>query len=1025
MAKKRTARGGAVKLARGPTGLRRGPRAKRKPPPRAADGGDTEVISSPDAKAEPQTPALPPFIVVGIGASAGGVEALTQFFRALPARTGMVFVVVQHIARSQEGMPDVLRAATKMPVAQVQHGMRLEPDHLYVAPPNAQVEIAAGALHLIPRPTDHTQYKPIDHFFRSLGAYAGSRAIGIILSGMASDGSAGLNELKVAGGIAIAQDPTSAQHESMPHAAIATGAVDLILAPPAIATELVRIAGHPLLVDPNARTSEEVTKAEDSEWNRVFRLLRHASGVDFTHYKRPTIQRRLYRRMVLRRVPSVGEYLSFLRDNPAEVKALYQDLLIHVTRFFRDPDSFAALAEKVFPMLREAGRKAPIRVWVPGCSTGEEAYSIAIALIEFLGDEAGAMAIQLFATDVSELAIERARAGVFSDQIVSDVSPERLRRYFSKVDGHYRVSKPVRDLCVFARQDLTRDPPFSKLDLIVCRNVLIYLDGLLQKTLMTVFNYALKPTGFLMLGSAETIGPYSELFAVVEKRHKIFAKKAAARVDVGFSPLEHHGGKVETVRPAAPAAAEGTAIQHEANRIILGRYSPPGVIVDGDLRIVQFRGQTGDFLEPAPGEASLNLLKMAREGLLYGLRSAIHEAKRTNSSVRKEGLRVKHDGVVREVTVQAIPLSSQGSGAHFLILFELMVADFVEIDAPTQAPGKGKGAKGGKGGATESKRITRLQHELAANREYLQSIIQDLEAANEELQSANEEILSSNEELQSINEELDTAKEELQSTNEELNTVNEELQGRNEELSRVNSDLNNLLDSVQIAIVMVAGDLRIRRFTPMAEGILNLIPTDIGRPISDIKPKIDCPDLANLIVQSIDTVSVRERMVRSENGGWYMLRIRPYKSLENRIDGAVIALFDTPSDSRDAELAEAHAYAEGLLETVREPLLVLDSDLRIRSANKAFCEAFSVSASETEGRYVYDLGNRQWDIPRLRALLQDVLPKDRRIEGFRVDHDFPGVGRRIMMVNGRRLEHVDHTPGLILLAMEDVTDREQ
>ncbi|MDB5302557.1 MAG: two-component hybrid sensor and regulator [Phycisphaerales bacterium] len=1033
MAKKQTqraARANAAKRERGSAERLRGaPPLDKDRIPQAADADvNGEVPSSTEPMEKVPGEPRPPFVVVGIGASAGGVEALGQFFRAMPVDTGMVFVVVQHIAPSQGGMPDVLRSATRMPVAQAQDGMRLEPGHVYVAPPQAQVEIKAGVLHLIPRPSDHTRYTPIDHFFRSLAEYAGSRAVGIVLSGMGSDGSAGLREVKAAGGIAVAQEPATAQHDSMPHAAIATGAVDLVLAPPAIADELVRIAGHPLLNDPNAGPPEDLAQAEEAEWTRVFRMLRNASGVDFTHYKRPTIQRRLYRRMVLHKVTTVGGYLQFLRDNPAEVKSLYHDLLIHVTRFFRDPESFASLATKVFPTLRETGLKFPLRIWVPGCSTGEEAYSIAITLVEFLGDDAGAIPIQIFATDVSELAIERARTGIFADHITADVSPERLRRFFTKVDGHYRVSKTVRDMCVFARQDLTRDPPFSKLDLIVCRNVLIYLDVVLQKRLMTVFHYALKPTGFLMLGSAETIGPYSDLFAVTDKRHKVFAKKAGAatKVEIDLLPPDHQGAKVEPGLRPAPEAPAGAAVQQEVTRIILSRYAPPGVIIDNELRIVQFRGQTGDFLEPAPGEASLQLLKMAREGLLFGLRSAVQEAQHTNSAVRKEGLRVKREGVVREVAVQAIPLASHGPGAHFLILFEMMDRKIADAEGSPAAPAKpGKGGKAAKTGGTENQRIARLQQELAANREYLQSIIQDLEAANEELQSANEEILSSNEELQSINEELDTAKEELQSTNEELNTVNEELQGRNEELSRVNSDLTNLLASVQIAIVMVAGDLRIRRFTPMAEEILNLIPTDVGRRISDIKPKIDCPNLANLIIESIETVGVRERVVKSESGGLYMLRIRPYKNLENRIDGAVIALFDTQSDSRYSELIEAQAYAEGLLETIREPLLVLDSDLRVRSANKAFCEIFSVSASETEGQFIYDLGNRQWNIPRLRALLQDVLPKNRRIEGFRVEHEFPGMGPRVIMINARRLERGDHSPGLILLAMEDITGHEQ
>jgi two-component system CheB/CheR fusion protein len=488
--------------------------------------------------------------------------------------------------------------------------------------------------------------------------------------------------------------------------------------------------------------------------------------------------------------------------------------------------------------------------------------------------------------------VEYARAGVYPESIVADVSPERLRRFFTKSDGGFRINKTVRDMCIFARQDLTRDPPFSKIDLIVCRNVLIYLGPVLQKRVMTVFHYALKPSGFLMLGAAESIGAHAELFAMADKRSKLYMKKAmAARAEMEFPVSEHANAHPERGRKGQPEQRPASTIQNEANRVILSRFSPPGVIVDNDLQIVQFRGQTGPYLEPAPGEASLNLLKMAREGLLYGLRTALHEARKTNSAVRKTGLHVKRNGHGRDVDVEVVPLTSSQEGRHFLILFEDAHPKEPAVELRPQRDKTGKRGRLRKADR-EDARIAQLQDELAASREYLQSIIQDLEAANEELQSANEEILSANEELQSTNEELDTAKEELQSTNEELNTVNEELSARNEELSRANSDLVNLLASVQLAIVMVASDLRIRRFTPMAERVLNLIPSDVGRPISDIKPNIDCPDLEKLIQDAIDTFTIQERQVRDRSGNWYSLRIRPYKNVENRIDGAVLALID-------------------------------------------------------------------------------------------------------------------------------------
>ena len=624
------------------------------------------------------------------------------------------------------------------------------------------------------------------------------------------------------------------------------------------------------------------------DMHRIFSILRSASGVDFSQYKQPTIRRRLQRRVVLRKFEALSQYVAFLQEHPEEVKALYGDLLIHVTRFFRDPESFDVLNKRTFPVIVENRRDdLPVRVWVPGCSTGEEPYSLTIALLEYFDKHDISYPLQVFATDVSDSAVEYARAGVYPETIARDVSPERLRRFFNKVDGQYRIAKHVRDCCIFARQDITRDPPFSKIDLVLCRNVLIYLGPGIQKRLMSVFHYALKNTGFLMLGGAETVGPHLDLFAILDKRHKLYTKKllAGMRADLDFPPTEQAHAASEIARRPSTEARPANSIQNEANRIILARYSPPGVIIDNDLKIVQFRGQTGPFLEPAPGEASLNLFKMAREGLLHGLRTAVHEARKTDSEVQKEGLRIKTPTGIMEVRASVLPLGvNSPEGRHFLILFETKPA------SPESALGKPPARP--KHAGTERKRTVQLEQELAASREYLQSIIQDVEAANEELQSANEEVLSSNEELQSTNEELDTAKEELQSTNEELNTLNEELQGRNEELMRVNSDLVNLLASVHIAIVMVAADLRIRRFTPMAEKILNLIPTDIGRPISDIKPNIDCPNLETLIIDCIDSVTIKQLNVKDRSGRILNLRIRPYKNIENRIDGAVLALFE-------------------------------------------------------------------------------------------------------------------------------------
>lgn len=985
--------------------------------------------------ASPQ-PGSPPFTVVGVGASAGGLEAFSQLLRDVPSDAGLAFVLVQHLAPKHESMlSEILAGATRMTVVEVEDGMLLRPNHVFVIPPGTNMAMVHGHLRLTPRRADQMPHNPIDFFLRSLAEYAQSRAVGVILSGTASDGSAGLREIKAAGGITIAQEPRSAKYDGMPRAAIATGAVDLILPPEGIAQELARIAKHPPLraVPPRASIPEGQA-ASDQHLVQIFALLRSASGVDFNYYKQPTVRRRLHRRMVLHKIAAVDQYLRFLQQNPAEVTSLYQDILIHVTRFFREPETFETVKNRVFPELIKARTErhdeGPIRLWIPGCSTGEEAYSVAIILLEFLENEGVGTSVQLFATDVSESAVEHARAGAYGENITADVSPERLRRFFNRTDGVYRISKQVRDLCVFARQDLTRDPPFSRLDLIVCRNVLIYLGSAVQKRLMNVFHYALKPSGFLMLGGSETVGPNADLFTLADKRHKLYTKKAGShRPPLEFPPASNGAGRHDAARRAPSETRSAPTIQSEATRVILTRYGPPAVVVDHHFQIIHFRGQTGPFLDPAPGEASLNLLKMARHGLLHDLRSALAEASKSGVPARREGLRTGHESENREVNLEVVPLTGPAE-KHFLVVFEeVKRAEVQNVAAsakgkPEAVTGKkakkGKPASAGEDARAAARELARLQQELGASREYLQSIIQDLEAANEELQSANEEILSSNEELQSTNEELDTAKEELQSTNEELNTLNEELQGRNEEMGRINSDLVNLLGSVQIAIVMVAGDLRIRRFTPMAEKVLNLIPSDIGRPISDIKPNIDCPDLEKLIAESIDTVTIVEREVRDQQGNWFSMRIRPYKNLENRIDGAVLALFDMEaSRQRDTMLREGRAFAEAVIDAVREPLVVLDGTLHVKSANRAFYSIFKTTPAQTEGELFFKLGGGQWDLPALRTLLEEIVPKNQIFNDFAVETDFRGLGRQRMMLNARRIDRHDGTAEMILLAIEE------
>lgn len=853
------------------------------------------------------------FPVVGVGASAGGLEALTQLIKALPADTGMGFVLVQHLAPTHaSALAEILMRATTMPVVEVQDDSPVEPNHIYVIPPDRGMIITQGVLQLLPRETG--LHRPVDQFFRSLAEDSRHEAIGVVLSGTATDGTLGLEAIKGEGGITFAQDAT-AQHEGMPHSAISSGCVDFVLPPEEIAREIVRISKHPYAV-PVAETR----KPEDEpNFTQLVQLLHHATGVDFTHYKFNTLRRRVTRRMVFLKLDTLPEYVKYVRETPAEVDALYQDILINVTSFFRDRESFEALKKKVFArLLKDRSRHDSVRIWTLGCSTGQEAYSLAMAFAEAAEAAGSSVPFQLFATDLNPAGIEKARAGIYPKEIALDVSPERLRRFFTDVDGSYRISKAIRDACVFSRHNVMTDPPFSRMDLISCRNLLIYLEPVLQKKILPTLHYALKPAGCLWLGASETIGAYRNLFDVEDTKHKIYLKKPGSGAGQGHFQLHHEGVSRSPFVPIATRTADGADLHHEADRLLSTRYSPPAVLVSADLDILQYRGDTGPYLAPAPGKASLNLLKMLREGLLVGVRAAVLRAGKEGSSVREEGLRVQSDGGSREVAIEVIPIKGGGSKeSGFLILFE-----DAHVRRADEAPAAPQGSESSRGTSppqlaqpnSPDAEIARLGQELSATREYLQSLIEQQEAANEELQSANEEVQSANEELQSTNEELETSKEEIQSSNEELATVNDELNNRNTELNRVNNDLVNLLGSVQMAIVMLGRDLRVRRFTPAAERLLNLIPADVGRPLADIKLNLDgLPELEPLLTEVLETVSTTERDVRDKHGHWYSLRLRRYLTLDNNIDGVVMMLVDMTD----------HKRAEAIVKTQNDRLALL------------------------------------------------------------------------------------------------------
>ena len=963
------------------------------------------------------------FPVVGIGASAGGLEAFMQLLSHLPIDTGMAFVIIQHMLPTQDSaLSEILARSTQMPVHEVASGMQIAPNQVYVIPPNVSMTIDRGVLKLTPRGSTHGVFMSVDIFLVSLAAERGNQAIGVVLSGGDGDGAQGLTAIKVAGGITFAQSQGSAQVSSMPNTAVATGQVDFILTPQKIALKIAEISRHPYIAD---RPAIESTTSEDAIENKdalptIYSLLRAATGVDFTHYKQTTLKRRMQRRMLLYKLERIEDYVEYLQNTPTEVTALYHDIFIHVTSFFRDPESFEALSSKVFPeIVKDKSPKTPIRIWVAGCSTGEEAYSIAICLLEFLADRATDLPIQIYATDISENAIAHARSGFYTPAQVADISPQRLHRFFVQVEGGYQIAQSVRELCVFAKHNLIGDPPFSRMDLITCRNVLIYLGPPLQKKLLPIFHYGLRSGGFLLLGTSETVGDFSQLFTLLDKKNKIYTKKLLSHWLSMDLTASNYPGTAINFPPLLTESLNEIEIEKQADRIVLNQYAPVGVVINTAREILQFRGQTNAYLEPSPGRASLNLLRMAKEGLRVELRTAIEQASQQELPIERTGLQIRESEIVRFVRINVIPFPTGGVPKnYFLVLFQ----DEPPIPA---MPAANDGRVNFAPLEGESLEIARLQQELKTTKDHLQSIVQEHQAANQDLRAANEEILSNNEELQSTNEELETAKEEIQASNEELNTINDELQRRNVESTQVSNDLQNLLSTINIPILMLGGDLRIRQFTPAIEGIFNLISTDVGRCLSDITHKLILPELEPMIVEVIRTLNLKVQEVQDREGRWYDLHIRPYRTIDHKIDGAVVMLVDINELKVSAQqLMEAKNYAETIVETVREPLLVLDLNLRAITANRSFYETFQVLPIHTEQHSIFDLGNRQWNIPQLRSLLKEILAGKTEFHDFEVEHDFEHIGHKIMQLNGRKMPPIGDTQ-MILLAIEDITEQKQ
>jgi len=966
--------------------------------------------------------------VVGIGASAGGLAAFTTFFTHMPPDSGVAFVLVQHLDPQQPSLlPELLAPHTSMPVHPVVDRMPVAPDHVYLIPPNTTLTIDRGVLCLAPPAEAHGHRMPIDHFFHSLAADQGVHAVGVVLSGSGTDGTRGLVAIKEQGGMTMAQAPESAGYDAMPQSAIDRGVVDHVLPVGQMPVTLLAYVQHGMRHPPLTQSGDPRV-APPEALRAISAILRQSTGHDFSHYKPATLLRRIARRMQVAHIDGLADYVDRLRQDRREVDQLFQDLLISVTHFFRDPAAFDALAGAVIPNLfRDKGADAPVRVWVPGCASGEEAYTIAILLREQMARLALPPPVQVFATDIDEPALDIARQGRYDAGIAAHVSAERLARFFVPEGRVFQVTKAIRELCLFSAHNLISDPPFARMDLIACRNLLIYFDADLQRRLIPLLHYALAPQGYLFLGSAESVAAHPELFRTVDKQHRLYQRNdMLVRQHVDFPLAEPGSGRVRrhgSVRRSA--AIESPDIGATLERILLQHYAPPAVIVDEQGVIVSFASRTGAYLEPSAGAPNLDILAMVHPQLRLALQTAIHAARKARAPTIRENLAIATAAGVQRLHLIVRPLSELGPDSGLLLVI------FQELGPPISAA---QAQTTGTSPQPDEPIARQLAQELQTTREALETTINELQEANTELTSANDDLLSINEELQSANEELQTSKEEIQSINEELQTVNAELNRKVEELDRVNADLANLFASIQIPAIFLCADGRIARFTPAATDVFRLIETDVGRPMTDITPRFRDGDLAEAVATVLRTLAPYDAPVRGHNSdAWWMMRIRPYRTLANVIDGVVITFSDI-TDLKRAELErerllaavqQARSYAERIVETVRAPLLILDAKLRVQLANRAFYRMFRVAPAETEQTLLYELGDGQWDTPQLRALLGERLNQNTVFEDVVVTRTFPHLGARAMLLTARPLEQTPGSAPLILLAIEDITERRQ
>jgi two-component system CheB/CheR fusion protein len=953
------------------------------------------------------------FPVVALGASAGGLDAVRKLFDAVPAGNGMAFILITHLDPTHASMMvELLASHTEMKVLQAADGTPLEREHVYVIPPAAYLSIREGALHLSEPTERHGARLPFDFFLRSLAAEYGERAICVILSGTGTDGTLGLKAVKEKGGLVIVQSPDEAAYDGMPRSAITTGLVDYVLPVAKIPEIVANYGAHKLVVGPRHGIAAD---DELPDWLAVtIDLLRTRTTHNFSLYKPSTLRRRIERRMAMAAIIDPDQYLRVLRRDAAELELLAKDLLINVTSFFRDPKAFELLAEQIVPdLVRRHDADRPLRIWVAGCSTGEETYSMVMLFLEEITATKPAITLQVFASDVDGDAVTFARAGIYPESIAADVSPARLARFFTKEDHSYRIAPEVRGLVVFTVQDVLADPPFSRLDLVSCRNLLIYLRPEAQEKVLLLFDFALCDGGILFLGGAETVTGVDDRFEPISKTHRIFRHVGRARTTAADFRLGADTGVLSLGgfrRPGALRASPRDLMQ----RALLDAYAPASVLINPKGEGLYYSGATDRYLRVAAGEPSRDLLAMVREGLRNKLRVAIHQAGQQRAHTVVTGARVSHGAGSVAVSIEVQPVQSEAE--------TLLLVSF--LDEPERQDRSDRPAGFPETDSRPSERERELERELDITRKELQSAIHELEIANAEQTAINEEAMSVNEEFQSTNEELVTSKEELQALNEELTALNSQLQETLERQRDTSNDLQNILDSTGVATLFLDGDLNIRFFTPTAKSLFRVIATDIGRPLADLTALASDPDLIADARTVLTSSASLGREIVAESGAWYIRRILPYRTQDNRIEGVVITFADiSEMKAAEQEIQAARTYSDSIIDTIRQPLVVLDDQLCIVSANRSFYRTFGLEPEETSGMPLGTLAGQHTGIAGLRAFLERVQAEHSDAEDYETEVELPTIGQRVLLLNARRLREGPHGNPKMLLAIDDITER--